>query len=78
MSDDSIIPIAEIKAVCPKCGVNSAPQRGEVDLKDETRIFCPTHGDIGSLKELRAQLIDQNRDKVIDAARDLLKGFKLR
>jgi hypothetical protein len=36
-------------------------------------MLCPIHGDVGSLDEIRAQVLDQNRDNIINHAKELVR-----
>ncbi len=76
---DGITPIGYVKPVCPKCGAELLIEHDGVDLKGDERTLCPVHGDVGSLDEVRAQVLDQNRENIIDHAKELVrKLFKLK
>lgn len=64
------IPIGKFSPRCPQCGEKLGVEKGIVDAKDETRVFCPVHGDVGSLQDIRAAVIEQNRDQIAAKARD--------
>ena len=82
--NDDITHIGNVKPLCPRCGAELMIEHDGVCLKGNERVLCPVHGDIGSLDEIRIQVFDQNREKIIDhtkeLARQILKdsGFKLK
>ena len=79
---DNIIPPWQFSAHCPQCGamlsIKRDPERKGVELKADERLFCSVHGDVMSLEEARRIAFEQNRDDIVDkareAARDILKG----
>ena len=81
---DEITHIGNVKPLCPQCGAELLVEHDGIGLKGDERVLCPVHGDIGSLDEIRAQILDQNREKIInhakELARQLLKdgGLKLK
>ena len=81
---NEIIPIAEMKAMCPECGSNLLPKGAEIDASGDTRLMCPTHGDQGSLNDFRRDFIEKHRgdlkkaaDQLVERLRKGLKGGKL-
>ncbi|HEX4160147.1 MAG TPA: hypothetical protein VHY79_16910 [Rhizomicrobium sp.] len=39
---------------CPKCGAHLAAERLDHGLTGQERLFCPKHGEVGSLRQARA------------------------
>lgn len=39
---------------CPKCGARLNAERVDHHLTGQERVFCPQHGEIGSLRTIRA------------------------
>ena len=82
MSDN--IPLGQFKASCPQCGAELSIKHEGVELKGDERLFCPVHGDVMNLQEARRIIFEQNRDDIVDkarnVARDLLRkgDFKLK
>jgi len=77
------IPIGQSKPTCPKCGAQLQIEHSGDNLKGNERILCPVHGYIGSLNKIRTHVLEENRDKIIEDAkqrvRDALRGsFKPR
>lgn len=40
---------------CPKCGARLSTERLDHQLSGQERLFCPQHGEVGSLQEMRAR-----------------------
>lgn len=38
---------------CPKCGARLSAERLDHHLTGQERLFCPEHGDVGSLGQMR-------------------------
>jgi len=38
---------------CPKCGAHLSAERLDHHLTGQERLFCPQHGEIGSLRKTR-------------------------
>ena len=38
---------------CPKCGAHLSAERLDHHLTGQERLFCPQHGDVGSLGQRR-------------------------
>jgi hypothetical protein len=69
------IPLGQFEPVCPHCGAKIGPKSGAVELKDETRIFCPVHGDVGNLQEVRAAIVEQHRNEIVDKAKEAVRAL---
>jgi hypothetical protein len=39
---------------CPKCGARLSAERLDHQLTGQERLFCPLHGEVGSLTKTRA------------------------
>jgi len=39
---------------CPKCGARLTAEQLDHRLTGQERLFCPKHGEVGSLQEQRA------------------------
>ena len=82
MTNPPIIPPWQFSAVCPQCGMilglKRDAERKSVELKGDERLFCSVHGDVMSLDEARRAAFEDNRDEIVDkarnVARDLLRG----
>ena len=73
------------KAHCPQCGkelgIKRDLERKGIELKPYERLFCPDHGDVMSLEEARRIAFEENRDDIINKAREfgrdsLQKGIR--
>ena len=74
MTSGNVIPPWQFKASCPHCGaelkIKRESESGAVELKGDERLFCPVHGDVMSLEEARRVGFEENRDDIIDKARE--------
>ena len=70
MTDEAVIPIGEFQPTCPHCGANILIEHDGVEPKPDDRVFCAEHGTIGTREAIRAQILDENRDKIKKAATD--------
>jgi hypothetical protein len=73
MTNSPVIPPWQFNATCPQCGMilglkRDAERKG-VELKGDERLFCPNHGDAMSLEEARRLAFEENRDDLIDTAK---------
>jgi hypothetical protein len=70
-------PLASFHPRCRQCGTALNLQRGTerigVEVKPEDRMICPVHGDVMSVQEMRRMTFDDNRDEVIEKARDFAR-----
>jgi len=72
------VPPWQFKAHCPQCGkelkIERKTDRFPVQLEGNERLFCPDHGDVMSLDEARRIAFEDNRDEIIDKARELARN----
>jgi len=75
MTHDPVIAPWRFEGHCPQCGKTLSIKRdlklGRVELKGNERLFCPDHGDVMSLDEARRIAFKDNRDEIIDKARNV-------
>jgi hypothetical protein len=64
MADDDAIPI-EFKALCTHCGAELQVERLGIEPVPEDIVFCPTHGPVGTRKEVDARVIKEGREQVV-------------
>ena len=73
------IPIGQVKPTCPQCGAQLQIEHNETGLKGKYNLICPVHGHVGDLEKVRARVLEQNRDKIVEDAkqhvRDALRGI---
>ena len=69
----NVIPPWQFKAQCPQCGaelkIKHENERFQVQLKGNERLICAVHGDVMGLDEARRVAFKDNRDDIIDKAR---------
>ena len=72
------IPTREDKPTCPQCGAGLLIEHDGIDLKGDENLLCPVHGRVGSLDEIRARILQEERNKIVKNAkqriRDTLRG----
>ncbi len=73
----NVIPPWQFEAHCPQCGAKLNIERDvkshPVELKGDERLFCPQHGDVMSLEEARRIAFEENREDIINKARDFAR-----
>lgn len=73
----NIIPPWQFKAACPQCGAELKIKRENehfpVQLEGNERLICAVHGDVMSLDEARRIAFKDNRDDIIDKAREFAR-----
>ena len=71
------IPAWQFKASCPHCGaelsIKRDVERFPVEFKGDERLFCAVHGDVMNLEEARRVAFEENRDNIINKARDFAR-----
>lgn len=87
MTDETVIPFGEFKPTCPQCGAELLIEHDGIESKSDDRVFCATHGTVGTRETVRSQIFEENRDQIeksaVDHAKNLLRdmlknnGFKL-
>lgn len=73
----NIPPPWRYEASCPQCGAKLSVKREiekfPVESKGDERLFCPVHGDVMSLEEARRIAFEENREDIINKARDFAR-----
>jgi hypothetical protein len=79
MTNIPIIPPWRFSAHCPQCGmilkIERDTESSGIELKGDERLFCPTHGNVMSLEEARRAVFEDNRDDIIDKARNVARDL---
>lgn len=79
MTDNPIIPLGQFSAHCPQCGailkIERDTESSGIELKGDERLLCPTHGNVMSLEEARRAVLEENRDNIIDEARNVARDL---
>lgn len=77
MNSPNIPPPWRFSAHCPQCGaelkIKRENERFPVQLEGNERLICAVHGDVMSLDEARRIAFEENRDEIIDKAREFAR-----
>lgn len=77
MDSSNVIPPWQFEAHCPHCGEKLSIKReiksGPVELEGNERLFCSVHGDAMSLEEARRIAFEENRDDIVNKAREIAR-----
>jgi hypothetical protein len=65
-----LIPILNVQPPCPQCGAQLSVEHLGGNPEADDRVICPVHGDVGSYREIAAQVYEQNRVEIAKKAQD--------
>lgn len=72
---ETVIPIGNFKAHCPKCGSELGIDRKGAEVNGEDDLVCPVHGTVTTVNEFRYKFAEENRDLIRKKANNVVEDM---